>query len=1057
MTRPGGAAIVGRTEPRERLEQMVSASAMGRTSTVLVSGEAGMGKTSLVRAALDNAGGSTVVAWGTCWQGEGAPGFWPWMQALDDIAHSLGRDEAIVAAGDDRDRLAALIRELGPAPETSDDPDRRRFLLLDATVRWLEIATSFQHVAIVLDDLQWADSSTLDLLEYVVAAPVAARLMIVGAFRQDELDPERSRRLASIGSQADHIHLEGLAVDEVEELAATICSPALAHTLARDLHNRTGGHPLFVRELARLSGEGGAPGSLPTAVAGALTRRLETLPAESRRVLDAASVLGNRLLPDVLSDVMGEPVAAVVHLLDAAGEGGVIRTGPADELWFTHDLFRETLYGQLSLTERARLHGRVGEALEARNRRGARVPPGDLARHFVLAVTADPAKAIHWAREAARDERRRAAFGESAAHLRRARLAAVDVGWTIPPDLLVRILVEEADAEARSGEPGVARGLLAEAATAATTPEEEVDVAIAVQRLGAKFATPRGEIIAQLESALGSITGHDIARQARVTAALARELQHSVSHDRRRAGPLSEEALTLARHSDDDETLVACLLARHDALWRPGTGTVRSVLGREIADVGSRLGDTDRLAEGLLLEANGLLEAGSPGFRPVLDRWFGLLDARNEPRDRYLVQTRRAALALLEGDAERAESVMYDAAALGEKIHEPDTGNVLMSQRVALARVRNEPDELAVLAADAVRWWTGAPVLAHAVAAGAHAAAGDLEAAAREVAMLSSSSGWRGEDSYLRSVLVTDLAVAVTALHDAEMCALLLDEIAPLADSCGVNGALVAFAGPFAHAAGILAAELGDLDLAGAMLERSIDTSRHIGAAVWVKQGESAQRALAAQSPAGSAEPGPVMASMSRSQKIWTVTYGDEQGSLPHVKGLADIAILVRRQGQEIPALELMGHPGASGTVDELIDLEALKAYRDRLDELQAEIDNATSDADFGSIDRLAAERDQLLAEIRHATGLGGRIRTTANNPAERARKAVSGRIRDAIRRLDSIAPRLAAHLDRSIRTGLRCAYVPTGADTGIRWRVEGTAVEPLTRGAVPRAYVDQQ
>ena len=456
----------------------------------------------------------------------------------------------------------------------------------------------------------------------------------------------------------------------------------------------------------------------------------------------------------------------------------------------------------------------------------------------------DPAKAVHWAREAARDERRRAAFRESAAHLRRARLAVADVGWTIEPDLLVRILLEEADGEARSGEPGVARDLLAEAAAAAACPQQETDVALAVQRLGAKFAAPRAEIVAQLESALAAITGHDVARQAKVTAALARELQHSVPEDRRRAGPLSEEALTLARQSHDDETLASCLLARHDALWVPGTGTARSRLGQEIADIGSRLGDTERLAEGLLLEANGLLESGSPGFRPVLDRWFGLLEARNEPRHRYLVQTRRAALALLDGDAGQAEPLMYSAAALGEKIHEPDTGNVLMSQRVALARVRNEPEELVALAADAVRWWTGAPVVAHAVAAGALAAAGDLESAAREVAMLSEAGGWRNEGSYLRSVLVADLAVAVTALHDTALCALLLDDISPLTDSCGVNGAVVAFAGPFAHAAGILAAELGDRDLAVTMLNRSIETSRRLGAAVWVRQGESALGAV---------------------------------------------------------------------------------------------------------------------------------------------------------------------------------------------------------------------
>lgn len=1042
MTRPGGATIIGRAEPQARLRQAALAAAMGRRSAVLVSGEAGMGKTSLIRAVFDTASeGSTLVGWGTCWQGESAPGFWPWMQALDDLTRAIGRDVAIAAGGYDRDRLAALIRELGPAPEITDDPDRRRFLLLDAVVRWLENLPADQHIAIVLDDLQWADSSTFDLLDHIVAAPVEARLLIIGAYRHDELDPERETRLATLGSHTDHIHLDGLAPQHVEELVATICGPALAQATARDLHSRTGGHPLFVRELARLAGSG-VREPLPIAVTGAVTRRLETLPADSRRILNAASVVGNRLLPDVLAAVADQPVAAVVNGLDAAKGAGVIRTGPEDELWFTHDLFRETLYSQLSLAERALLHGRVGDALEARNRRGVRVSPGDLARHYAQAVAAiDPGKAIHWAREAARDERRRAAFRESAAHLRRARLAAVDVGWAIDPDLLVRILIEEADAEARSGEPGIARDLLAEAATAAARPQQEADVALAVQRLGAKFAAPRGEIIAQLESALGSITGNDNARQARVTAALARELQHSVSQDRSRAGPLSEEALVLARHSDDDETLASCLLARHDALWGPGTGTVRSVLGQEIAAVGTRLGDTDRLAEGLLLQANGLLEAGSPGFRPVLDRWFGLLEGRNEPRDRYLVQTRRAALALLEGDADRAEALMYDAAAFGSKIHEPDTGNVLMSQRVALARIRNDPDELAVLADDAVRWWTGAPVLAHAVAAGARAAAGDLEAAAREVAMLSEAGGWRNEDSYLRSVLVADLAVAVTVLHDADLCALLFDDITLLTDSCGVNGAVVAFAGPFAHAAGILAAELGDLELAATMLERSIDTSRRLGAAVWVRQSESAQRALtSSQAPAARAglELGPLTASMSRAGKIWTVSFGTERASLPHVKGLADIAMLVRHQGRDLSALQLIGSPlPAAGKPEELIDIEALKAYRRRLDDLDAEIDQATSDTDLAAINRLVEERDQLLSEVGRATGLGGRIRTVANDPAERARKAVSARIRDAIHRLDSITPRLAAHLDRSIKTGLRCSYVPTGADAYIRWRVD--------------------
>jgi hypothetical protein len=125
------------------------------------------------------------------------------------------------------------------------------------------------------------------------------------------------------------------------------------------------------------------------------------------------------------------------------------------------------------------------------------------------------------------------------------------------------------------------------------------------------------------------------------------------------------------------------------------------------------------------------------------------------------------------------------------------------------------------------------------------------------------------------------------------------------------------------------------------------------------------------------------------------------------------------------------------GSGQELIDLEALDAYRTRLDDLSTEIDQAETAADMGRVESLGTERDQLLAEIRRATGLGGRLRSNPNDPAERARKAVSARIRDAIRRVDAVAPLLAAHLDRSIQTGLRCSYSPANDEASITWNVE--------------------
>ena len=1030
--------IVGRDEPLRRMSEVISRSSRGVRAAVLVSGGAGIGKTSLIKAAIEESeSAATIVGWGTCWQGEGAPGFWPWMQAFGGLFRGVGSEAAVAVAGRDVDTLALLIRDLGrPVEDATHDPDRNRLLLLDAAARWLESLGEDHHVVIVLDDLQWADSSTFDLLDHVMAARVAARLLVIGAYRDDELASDASERLVTAGMHAEHIHLEGLTVQGVEELVATIHDRATARTLAPDLHRRTGGHPLFVGELARLP-EVEIGGPLPALVTGAVARRLDSLPDESLRLLDAAAVLGNRLLPDVLGAVADLSPAEAVDALEPAIEAGVVGSPAEGEFWFAHDLFRETLYGRLSVSLRTELHGRVGDALESRQVRGASVSPGDLADHFTRAArTGDPSKAIRWARRASQDERRRSAFAEAAGHLRRARSAATDAGWRIEPELLVELLKDEAESEARSGDPNVARGLLAEAAEAAPGPVQRADVALAVQRLGAKFAAPRSEIIGQLESAMEGVSGIDVTRQAKLMAALARELRHSVAADRLRAGPLSEQALAIGRESNDDETLVACLLARHDALWVPGTGEERARIGSEIASVGSRLGDPDRIAEGLILEANGLLECGSAGFRSILDRWFSVLEERDEPRDRYMITTRRAALALLEGDTDRAEASMFEAARIGEEIHEPDTGNVLMSQRVALARARQDPEELRVLAADAVQWWRGAPALAHAVAAGAYSVAGDSEAARRAVATALASGGWKSEDSYLRSVLVPHLSEAAAALGDSALCRDLLADVEPLVACCGVNGAVVAFAGPFAHSAGILAGALGDRETANALLSESVAIAQRIGANVWVEQGRTAAAEFAEPRERDIVDQDSRVASLVRSGNVWTVSWREESGSLAHAKGLADIAVLIGHRGEGVSALELAGGAVLSASRDELVDIRALDAYRKRLDELSVELDRADTDADLARSEALQTEHDQLLDEIRRVAGLGGRPRTAANDPGERARKAVSARIRDAIRRLDDIAPLLAAHLDRSIQTGLQCSYVPAGDDSLVRWNL---------------------
>lgn len=1029
--------IVGRAEPLSRLGRALASSATGSPAAVLVSGSSGIGKTTLIRAGLSRREPMTV-AWGTCWPGEGAPGFWPWMQAFDDVVRQLGPEAATLAAGRDVATLSALVRDLGSTAPGVEPSDRQRILLLDAAVRWLATLAGERHIAVVLDDLQWADTSSLDLLDHLIARPVNAALTVIGAYRHDELSDELASRVDRLAVRAEHLHLEGLDLAEVTELVASLTDRERADRDAGDIHARTSGHPLFVAELARMIGAE-RPGVLPSAVTGAVSRRLLGLSGATRGALDVACVLGNQVLVDVVAGVLEiEPAEASAALAPAVDAGLLAQDGGLG-LRFDHDLIRETLYGELGMERRTALHYRVGQTLETRSAGGGEISPVDVAGHLCAGLPlSDVDRVLVWARRAAADERRKSAFLEAAGHLQRARTAACEAGWSPQPGDLVDLLLEEADCRARSGDPDMARRLLAEAAGASAEPGDVAEIAVAVHRLGARFAARRDEVIAQLESALAVVAGTGSSGEARVMAALARELQHSVPEERHRAEPLSRAALEIGRASGEEATLIDCLLARHDTIWSPGTGEERARLGAEITDVAGRIGDADRVAEGLLLQANGLLESGSAAYRPPLDRWFAMLEARNEPRDVYLVATRRAAIALLDDRLDDAWELMIRAAALGDEIHEPDTGNVLMSQRVALAHARNDPLLLEELARDAVAHWTGTPIHAHSVAAGALAAAGDFDGAARELATVVDAGGWAGEGSYLRGVLIAHLAQAAAALGETELCRQLFDDVAPLAGACGVNGAVVAFAGPFAHTAGVLAAAMGEETRAIELIDRSIGIARRLGAATWVRLGEQTKAGMAGKPRSSPTSPA-LSASLVRTGAIWAVGWCDETGSVAHAKGMADLVQLVQRRGTEIPALELASPDGAlpERRRDEAVDVKALRAYKNRLDEIEVELDDARADAALGVVDRLESEREKLLAEVRSVAGLAGRIRPAAADQAERARKAVSARIRDAIRRIEAVAPSLAAHLDRSVRTGLRCSYDPPVSESVVDWTIK--------------------
>jgi hypothetical protein len=255
------------------------------------------------------------------------------------------------------------------------------------------------------------------------------------------------------------------------------------------------------------------------------------------------------------------------------------------------------------------------------------------------------------------------------------------------------------------------------------------------------------------------------------------------------------------------------------------------------------------------------------------------------------------------------------------------------------------------------------------------------------------------------------------------MCERLIEELRPLASSCGVNGAVVAFSGSHAHFAGLAAGALGRIDEAGGYLGKAVEVHQRLGATVWEANSRSALQSVCGSRPI-----------LRRRGKSWEISYQTEVATVPDTKGIRDLAVLLSRRGVDVHVLELAGSPVPGGVSIEMVDRAALDQYRRRLVDLDDDLAEAERNNDTERAARAEAERQALLDELRVVRGLGGQSRLTGANATERARKAVSARIRDAIRHLEHPAPQLAAHLDHAIVTGAWCRY---RGDESEPWTVE--------------------
>jgi DNA-binding SARP family transcriptional activator len=389
-----GSVFVGRDRELGELRVGLDRAIAGSANVVVLAGEPGIGKTELARVIADEAerrGG--VVAWGRCHEGAGAPAYWPWAELTDTLVRRLGGADVESAAGAGLGDLTALGTQLLPQQpgQLELDPEAARFRIARAVTGLLRNLGERQVVLLAIDDLQWADPPSLELLGSVVRSLDDARVMIVCTLRTSAaLLPPVTRALAELArAQYRRLELGGLDEEAVGELVSGGLV-ALPSDEVAELRRRTAGNPLFVTQLASWMGavsDTGARAALPAAVGDVVTERVGRLPELAATILSDASILGTDLDVDGLTAVTGLEAAAVLDGLAPALAAGLLVRDDLPGRWrFVHGVVSETLRSSLGPDRSARLHLRAAQGLRDNN--GGRPGPhlSALAAHLVDAA-----------------------------------------------------------------------------------------------------------------------------------------------------------------------------------------------------------------------------------------------------------------------------------------------------------------------------------------------------------------------------------------------------------------------------------------------------------------------------------------------------------------------------------------------------------------------------------------------------------------------------------------------------------------------------------------------
>ncbi|WP_436762974.1 BTAD domain-containing putative transcriptional regulator [Streptosporangium sp. V21-05] len=806
----GVATFVGREGELAALMAVAGEAAVDGARVALVTGEAGLGKSTLLERLGGRLGqaGWLVVA-GRCPEVDGAPPAWAWVEALREVAVS-------VPAGEFAVDLAPLLSDSVPV---GGDAAAGRFRLRQAVWDWLVVAAADRPVAVVLDDLHWADAATLELLGGGVG--VRAPILVVAAYRAEESE----RLTETLGGLARavpfRLDLPGLKGDAVAELVRAECEADEA-TVA-GIAERTGGNPFYVRESARLlTGEGAlvALSEVPEGVRDVLRRRLARLPESGVSVLRLAAVAGRESAVDVLVRAADADEEGVLDALEAGVIAGLLDEPGPGRVRFVHALVRDTLVADVTRLRAARMHARIAAALEG---------SGDvvaLAHHHARAGSP---KAV--------------GYCVRAAELAEARYAH---------DVAVALL---ADAVANSSDPDERVGLLGRLLRAQIRAG-----AVAAARHTRERAVEYAESVGRDDLMIAAFTAwtESTPWQARTYGTVDRPVVDRLSRLLKRAGLAPDvRSRLLTAYADelvgeDDPTVMAAAREALDLAVDPRLRAAallvlardpgRGEYARELVEIGVEHDLPVYRVTGLLNQAANAAVVNDPAtMRRVTGEALDLARAYRMPAAISAAEIALATLALIEGRFADTELLYVEAAARMERAGSVHTGFV----RLALAAIWLNDGTLGDHLDDvrSLREAFG-PMVADLLALALHAAGRGDEA--RRVRM---SPGPIRADFFF-TFLTSLRAMAIVALNDRDAAEGVYADLLPHREGPPAGAESLSLAlRPVAHTLGELALLLGRDDEAAAHFARAAVIADRWSAPHW--SSEARTRAGLRVSPPG--------------------------------------------------------------------------------------------------------------------------------------------------------------------------------------------------------------